>query len=182
MAENGFKNRNEEPDKHQVFFQLFTRNQGYIYSYILALIPQSNEVDDIFQEVAASLWEHFSDYKLGTDFTAWGLRIARNKVIDYIRKSKRSPICYSEATVRLISNYHSKQMQGKDHRIKILENCVSRLPSNDRRLVQLKYSQKITTKALSERIGRSVNGLYKSLSRIHYFLYKCIQRTLASEQ
>ena len=181
MAENRHIKENEGSDRHQVFFQLFTRNQSQIYSYILALTPRNHEADDIFQDVASSMWEHFGDYKIGTDFAAWGVRIAHNKTVDYIRKNKSSPIRYSEETIRLISDYYANHEHNKDRRIKILEDCASRLSPEDKHLVQLKYSQKITTKALSERIGRSVNGLYKSLSRIHYLLYNCIQRTLASE-
>ena len=69
-------NENKGLNKHQIFFSLFTKNQNQIYSYILALIPKVNEVDDIFQDVASSMWEHFDGYKIGTDFAAWGVRIA----------------------------------------------------------------------------------------------------------
>lgn len=182
MTENSSQNSTMASDKHQLFFQLYTRNQSHIYSYILMLVSRINEADDILQEVASSMWEHFDDYKLGTDFAAWGARIARNKVIDYIRKNKSNRVQYSEETVRLISDYQAKHKDRKDHRISALEGCVSKLSTNDKRLIQLKYNQKITTKALSERIGRSVNGLYKALSRIHYILYRCIQKTLVVEE
>ena len=182
MREDYSQSEKKEPGSHCLFFQLFTKNQSSIYSYILMLIPQVNEVDDIFQDVASSMWEHFDHYKNGTDFCAWGIRIAHNKVIDYIRKRKSNRVCYSEETIRLISDYQSKNEIAKEQRIKALENCVSKLSRNDKHLIQLKYNQKITTKALSERIGRSVNGLYKALSRIHSVLYLCIQRTLLAEK
>ncbi len=182
MTEDSSKNNNMASDKHQLFFQLYTKNQSHIYSYILMLISRINEADDILQEVASSMWEHFDDYKIGTDFASWGVRIARNKVIDYIRKSKSNRVRYSEETIRLISDYQAKRKNRKDQRISALENCVSKLSINDKRLIQLKYNQKITTKALSERIGRSVNGLYKALSRIHYILYRCIQKTLVADE
>ena len=182
MSEEYSKDSNTDPQKHKAFFHLFTGNQSHIYSYILMLVRQINIADDVFQDVALAMWEHFDKYEIGTDFTAWGMRIARNKVIDYFRKNKANRIWYSDETLRLISDNRAKKNKNNDTRIKALEKCISKLSANDKHLIQLKYSQKITTKALSERIGRSVNGLYKSLSRIHSSLYQCIQRTIAIEE
>ena len=168
-----------ELEMRREFYHLFAENQKSIYSYILMQVHQIDTADDIFQDVALAMWQHFDDYETGTSFKSWGICIARNKVVDYIRKNKNKQKWFSENIIQLISDNMSRKYD--DKRVKALESCLAKLSENDRRLVKMKYSQRITTKALSEQIGRPVNGLYKSLARIHTILYKCIKRELEKE-
>ena len=155
------------PDRRDGFLPLFTKNQSRIYGYIISLVGNLNDSEDIFQEAASAMWHHFDKYQDGTDFAAWGIRIARNKVIDYIRKLKQSKVFYSDETLCLISDHQSRE-----------EDCLSKLSAKDQTLVRMRYSQHTTTKSLAERFGRSVDGLYKAFSRIHLLLYRCIQQRL----
>ena len=168
-------------DRHLRFFQLYTRNQSLIYSYILAFVPRFHEADDIFQDVSTAMWEHFDKYQPGTDFLAWGRTIAHHRVIDYVRRCQRDRVCYSSDTMQVLSDYVSQHNDQQDQRIRALESCLAKLSENDRFLVKARYSKKTTTKDLAERVGRSVNGLYKTMARIHCLLYDCIQRTLVTE-
>ena len=168
----------ESPDQRDGFLQLFTKNQSRIYGYIISLVGHLNDSEDIFQEAASAMWHNFDKYQQGTDFAAWGIRIARNKVIDYVRKLKRNKVFYSDETLRLISDYQDSQSQLRERRIKALEECLSILSVKDQTLVRMRYSQHATTKSLADRFGRSVDGLYKTFSKIHFILYRCIQQKL----
>lgn len=168
----------KNPDLTDGFLQLFTKNQSRIYGYIISLVGNLTDSEDIFQEVASAMWHNFGKYQKGTDFAAWGIRIARNKVIDYVRKLKQNKVFYSDETLRLISDYQDSQSQLRERRVKALEECLSKLSVNDQALVRMRYSQHTTTKSLANRFGRSVNGLYKSFSRIHCVLYRCIQQQM----
>jgi RNA polymerase sigma-70 factor (ECF subfamily) len=166
------------PENRDGFLLLFTRNQSRIYGYIVSLVGNLSDSDDLFQEAASVMWHNFDKYQEGTDFAAWGIRIARNKVIDYIRKSKQSRVFYSDETLELISDYRHRESQTRERRVKALEDCLLKLPAKDQDLLRMRYSQHTTTKSLAERFGRSVDGLYKTFSRIHFVLYRCIQQEL----
>lgn len=124
------------------------------------------------------MWYHFDKYQEGTDFAAWSIRIARNKVIDHVRKSKKRKVFYSDETLDLLSDLRSNESQARERRVKALEDCLSKLPAKEQDLLRMRYSQHATTKSLAERFGRSVDGLYKTFSRIHFVLYRCIQHQL----
>jgi RNA polymerase sigma-70 factor (ECF subfamily) len=168
----------KNPDLRDGFLQLFTKNQSRIYGYIISLVGNLNDSEDIFQEAASAMWHNYDKYQQGTDFAAWGIRIARNKVIDYVRKLKRNKVFYSDETLRLISDYQDSQSQLRERRVKALEECLSKLSAEDQTLVRMRYSQHATTKSVADRFGRSVGGLYKTFSRIHVILYRCIQQQL----
>lgn len=181
MAEMVPNNPEDKSKRHTRFFQLYTQNQSLIYSYILTFVPRFHEADDIFQEVSTAMWEHFDSFKAGTDFLAWGRAIAHNQIVDYIRRCQRSRVLFSTETVQLLVEYMTRQNEQQDRRIRALESCMTKLSEKDRFLVKERYSTKTTIKNLALRVGRSVEGLYKSFARIHSQLYNCIQRTLVAE-
>ncbi|MBN2063778.1 MAG: sigma-70 family RNA polymerase sigma factor [Sedimentisphaerales bacterium] len=170
----------DAPEKNDVFIRLFTKNQSQIYGYIVSLIGNLNDGEDIFQDVASAMWLNFDKFQQGTDFTAWGIRIAKNKVIDFVRKRRSSKILFSDETIALISDFRSGESQAREIKIKILEECIGKLSQKDQDLVKLRYNQHNTTKSLADRFGRSVEGLYKTMARIHCALYKCMQRKMES--
>src|SRR5579872_6953512 len=77
------------PDRGEQFVRLFLQNQKRIHGLILALVPRSPDADDILQEASAVLWQKFGEFKLGTNFAAWALRIARYQVLAYYTSQKR---------------------------------------------------------------------------------------------
>ncbi len=165
-------------EKNDDFIRLFTRNQSQIYGYIISLLGNLNDSEDIFQDVASAMWLNFEKFQPGTDFTAWGIKIAKNKVIDFIRKQRSSKVFFSDETIELISDYRSNDFQVHEQKVMMLEHCMSKLSEKDQKLVRLRYTQHNTTKSLAERFGRSVDGLYKTMARIHYALYKCMRRQM----
>lgn len=167
------------------YLRLLMGNQHQIYSYILKRIPNSSDADDIMQEVAIILWEKFDQFQPGTNFAAWAITIARNKVLNFIRKNRNDRILFSTQTIEMLDDHTSDNKRDKKVKSEIggiLKKCVSKLPENDRGLLQMRYSMDITIKALAGRIGRPVHGLYSSLARIHNTLVDCVRRSQLMEE
>jgi len=79
------------------FVTLLTAQQARIYAYILSLVPNFNDADDLLQDTTKLMWEKFDDFVLGTDFLAWGKKIAYYQIMDYYRnKRKYDTFCYDE--------------------------------------------------------------------------------------
>lgn len=168
--------------KEDVFFRYFSENQNEIFSYILTLVPNSADADDIFQGMSSVMWRKFEEFKPGTDFSSWGCKIAYYIILDHRRKMARNPIRYSSATLELLSKSYSVYRKDKKNRVDQLANCLRNLSEKERFLVQLRYNQSLSVKIIAERIGKSINMIYKSLAKIHYFLYECVQRKIAVEE
>ena len=62
-----------------------------------------------------------------------------------------------------------------------LLDCIDELPPGDRDLLRRRYELGATIKSVALAVGRSVEGLYKSMRRIHNTLYDCVHRKLTSE-
>lgn len=168
--------------KEDVFFRYYSENQNEIFTYILTLVPSSTEAEDIFQETSSVMWRKFEEFKPGTSFSAWGCRIAYYIILEHRRTTARHPIKYSSETLALLSESYAAFQKDKISRIAHLVECLKNLSDKERLLVQLRYNQSLPVKKMAERIGKSINLIYKSLAKVHYFLFECIQRNIASEE
>jgi RNA polymerase sigma-70 factor (ECF subfamily) len=56
-----------------------------------------------------------------------------------------------------------------------------KLRESDRALIQTRYSPEGEGPGIADRLGRPINSIYQSLSRIRKTLLECINRRLAAE-
>jgi RNA polymerase sigma-70 factor (ECF subfamily) len=175
-----YSEKKERGPKEDNFFRLFSINQNEIFSYIVTLVPNSVDADDIFQETCSVMWRKFDDFQEGTNFAGWACKIAYYIILEYRRKTFNNPIRYSSETLELLSESYSAFRIENKHRIECLNNCLKNLSDKERFLIQQRYNKALTVKALAEQIGVSISMVYKWLSKIHYFLLECIQRSLVS--
>ena len=161
------------------FVSLITSNQRRIYSYILMLVPNLSDADDIMQETTTLMWEKKGDFKSGTDFAAWGCRIAYFKVLDYRKKvNKNRRLIKDGQFTHLVKDAFNKTKHF-DTLLSNLEKCVKKLSERDRLLIHMRYSVGLSAKEISTRINKSIRTVYLSISRIQDLLLKCIKRSVA---
>ncbi len=169
-----------EPLKDQ-FLSLFVVHQKYIYGYIAFLVPNHSDAADVMQETVSIMWHKFDRFKPGTNFVAWGKQIARHRIMKYRDKKRRlsSKFVFSDESLHAIEQRDSMINNELDERVSAVHDCLAKLKDRDRQIVKMRYEQDITAKAIAKKIGRSLDGLYHSMSRIHHSLRHCVKRTLA---
>jgi RNA polymerase sigma-70 factor (ECF subfamily) len=167
--------------REQRFLQLFLSHERRIYGFILALVPIWSDADDLLQETSAVLWRKLDDFEPGTDFLAWALSIARFQVLNYRKKQRQSRARLSNQTVEALADQLMAYRERADARRDALAECLTKLSSRDRELIQMRYQPEATTQSVADSVGRSLKAVYKALNRIHTQLLLCIRQTLASE-
>jgi RNA polymerase sigma-70 factor (ECF subfamily) len=166
----------KEDSQSQYFIQLFLKSQRRLYGYVMAVIHNPVEADDIVQEAASLMWKKFDEYKPGTDFTAWAISVARFKIFRYLREKKSQQQKFSQKTMDIIEQLESEDVVNEDTRIGLLRQCIQKLRDTERRILELRYEEGATLKTLAGRLGVNVNTLYSQLSKIHLMLLNCIKK------
>ena len=59
-------------EQHDLFCELLTLHQGQLHGYILALVGNRADADDLFQSTSMVLWRKFDTFQPGSSFLAWG--------------------------------------------------------------------------------------------------------------
>jgi RNA polymerase sigma-70 factor (ECF subfamily) len=162
------------------FLGLFIAHQREIFAFILMLVPNAADAEDLLQETATIMWRKFEQFEKGSNFTRWGIAIARNRIMKFWERQRSSWLKFnSDLTDKIMPQTEDAFGQMED-RIQALQQCLGKLNQRDRELIKLRYDKKTTTRNLAEELGRSVYGLYKTLARIHHVLEKCVQKTLVA--
>ncbi|MBI9016048.1 MAG: sigma-70 family RNA polymerase sigma factor [Phycisphaerae bacterium] len=169
-----------ENQKAESFFSLFMQNQRKIYAYILMLVHNRTDADDIMQETAAILWSKFDQFRPDATFSTWAIGIARNKIMHFRQEYRRSRIQFTEEIFDQITTKASLFQDEKEDYLDAIDICVAKLSDDDQQIVKLRYNQGITIKSIAGHMGRSSQGIYKTMARIHSVLQECLQRSITS--
>jgi RNA polymerase sigma-70 factor (ECF subfamily) len=168
---------NIEPKSVQ-FFRLYNGAQKRVYAFLLMLVHNHTDAEDLLQETASILWEQYHQYDPRGSFAAWAIGIARNKALDFLKRKRTSRPFLSDDFYRDISNLAETESAHTDQRVKALRQCVKKLSSENQALLHLRFEKGVSVKRISQMSEHSAQAIYKKISRIYSYLHSCIHRTL----
>jgi RNA polymerase sigma-70 factor (ECF subfamily) len=159
----------------QRFLSLFLRSEREIFRYVAALIPNVTDAEDIVQQTALALWEKFELYDPAQPFTPWACRFALNKARQWIERRQRWQALLEHGLGEELAHRRQELQPEFELRLRHLETCLSRLPQEQRSLVQGYYYERAGIDQLAERSGRTTAATYKMLQRIRQTLQACVE-------
>lgn len=177
MAKSGDLSK-QQADQVSAFVNQLTACQHQVYAFILTLVPNWSDADDLMQETAEVMWRKYQEAGQINNFCAWGKGIARNKVMNFYAKKKRERVLFNDSLLDDVVERENEISSPATLRLRALQKCLRKLKSNDLHLIQVLYGHDITIKKLAEEIKRPVQGLYKAMARIHHSLLQCVRHTL----
>ena len=83
-------------EQHEKFSELLTLHQGQLHGYILALVRNRADADDLFQTTSLVLWRKFDTFRPGSSFFAWARRTAELEVRNFLKRNRSLFIPFSE--------------------------------------------------------------------------------------
>ena len=175
------ENLNARVAEEERFMRLFLQSERRILGFILSLVTNLSDAEDLLQETCSIMWNKFEQFEHGTDFVAWGISIARYRVLTFRRKAVTRRVCFNEKLMHQIADSSAEVWSQSDARLDALQLCLADLREKDRELVRLRYFAENSTKQTAEQLGRSTDSVYKSLNRVHDALLWCIRRSLQTE-
>jgi RNA polymerase sigma-70 factor (ECF subfamily) len=168
--------------RRDAFARLFAKHDRWLFAYLVTLLGNPAQAEEVFQEVCVVVWRCYDQFELGTDFVKWVSVIAYNQVRRFRRESRRGGFQLSDETCDRLAADAARGADLFDFRREALRKCLAKLPASDRQLVRRCYGEtQASFKTIADDIGRPVNTVYKALNRIRRALHDCIDRTLAAE-
>jgi RNA polymerase sigma-70 factor (ECF subfamily) len=169
-------------EKSIMFAELLHEAHADIFSFIFAMVLNQADAEDLYQETGALLWEKFDEFEPNTDFRRWAIRVAHLKVLNFVRKNRRRKVLFGDDVLQTIAETHEREAASRNAaRAAALQICMKKLPAVDKRLVDSRYAGSSTVQEIAATEGRSVDAVYKAMSRIRQALLACIERRLAME-
>jgi RNA polymerase sigma-70 factor (ECF subfamily) len=167
------------PDTYDQFLLLFTRCQHNLLAYILALVHDRDDAQEIFQETSLVLWKAFPTFRLGAEFLPWALGIAKHQVLRQRRSRKKDRHVFSNHLMTMLADEAAAMAPEFAPRQQALADCMNRLTSRQRQLIEWFYGNELVAGQIAERWNQSIHAVYKALKVMRRILLECIERKLA---
>lgn len=165
----------------EAFTRLLVQNQKRLWGLILSLVPNGPDAEDVMQETCAVMWRKFGEFERGTDFGAWGLRVARFQVMSYYNRQRRAQARLSEETVDAIAETLAQPHWEGSDRGEALGKCLAKLKPRELDLIQRRYRAEQRIEQIAAELGGTPHAIYKALARLQVRLLACVQATLRRE-
>lgn len=164
-------------DEGEDFIRLLNEHERKIALYVMNLVRDRGDAEDILQETKLVMWRHFHKFELGTNYIAWARKIAFHQVLSYRRKHKKR-VELSEAFLESVAFEISKNEQRYDHRTEALKSCVLKLSRPHRQILLMRYTRDMDIGEIGQEVGRSEGAVYRLLSRIRMMLQDCVTKEI----
>ena len=148
--------------------------QRPLYAFILTLLPNRSDAEDVLQETNLILCRKSREYDPSGNFQGWAFRIARFQVLRHLSVKRRSKICFSNELVDALAEeefdarrFHLMQ--------KALQLCYDLLPGHMREIARLRFKEDAPLKSISKALNRPIGAISGTLFRIRRNLTRCVQ-------
>lgn len=162
------------------FVSLLTANQRKLFAYIMSLVANVNDADDILQETVQVMLKKFDQFEPGTDFLAWATTIAYYRVFDFRKLKAKKELVFDDEIFNHLHTQAQSELQDTDEYLDSLRVCMQKLATKDIGLLTLRYMNGMPVREIASRYGRSLQSVYRSIARIQDLLRHCIKRQIVS--
>ncbi|SFU87842.1 RNA polymerase sigma-70 factor, ECF subfamily [Alicyclobacillus macrosporangiidus] len=112
--------------------ELFDSYASDVYRFVRYMIGDSPDIDDIIQEIFYRAYKSWHQFRGQASAKTWLLRMARNYVIDQLRRTKRRPKYLDIADCQIAVQHDPLA------RIE-MEELILKLPAKYRQVIILRY-------------------------------------------
>lgn len=156
------------------FVQLLTTHQSRLYGYILSLVFDRSQADDLLQQTNTVLWRKAEEFETGTNFVAWAFRIAYYEVMQHRRQLQRERLVFSDELVNQVAEIACKEDERFVERQTHLRQCLDQMNERYRDILRRRYLVGADLAKLADDLKLSVNAIKQLLFRAREALRACV--------
>jgi len=149
-------------EKEQEFLKRIESHKGILYKVSKMYMDNSDDQQDLFQEIVCQLWKSYDSFRNESQFSTWMYRVAVNTAIVFLKKEKRKVDKYEIASENIKDDEgdsHIKESQ-LDHFYK----AVQKLEKIDKAIIFYQL-EGFSHKEIGENLGISEGNARVKLNR-----------------
>src|SRR3954467_3858153 len=143
--------REGDDDALRLLYLLYADN---VYGYVLAIVRDEHDAEDIASEVFSKLPRALTRYQPGaTPFAAWLLRVARNAAFDHLRAQRSVPRAEVYAVTEVAETPAFERLAD-------LRAALASLPPDQRQVMLMRLVAGMSPGEVAVELGRSVDAVH----------------------
>ena len=145
------------------FLEKIEQHKGIIYKISKMYMDNSEDRDDLFQEIIFQVWKAFPKFRGESEFSTWLYRIALNTAIVFLKsEKKRNFVNNSDFT-----NYKIEQDEydlEKEEKLSKMYRAINQLNAIDKAFI-FYYLEDFSGKKIAEQMGISEGNVRVKMNR-----------------
>ena len=166
----------------QQFSLLFSELQPSLLTSLQNVIQNADASKEILQNVAAVLWEKYSDIDDKVRFRKIAYTVMRYEILSYRRDKARNRLIFDENVIALLVDKSSVSQPQISREQELLEKHLEELTPEQKKLLFDAYQSDSQIQSMAKEQGKTPMALYKKLQKIRSKLLENIQKELNREQ
>ena len=152
-------------NKNNLFISVIESHKGILYKIANSYCKDSEDRNDLIQEIIIQLWKSFENYNDQYKYSTWIYRIALNVAISFYRKENRRKEIANPITDSILNFAETSSTNDAENNINLLQQFISQLKELDKAIMLL-YLEEKNHKEIAEIIGISETNVATKISRI----------------
>jgi RNA polymerase sigma-70 factor (ECF subfamily) len=146
----------------EAFEALYGRHKNRVFGFLMARLKDRSEAENVFQAVFEKLHRKRHQYRQEIPFLPWLFTLARNTLIDHVRKRDAywKHVTVSDAVV---DSYAAPVADTSP--IQAAFDELSRLRESQRQALELRFNQGLTFAEIAEQMQTSADNSRQIISR-----------------
>jgi RNA polymerase sigma-70 factor (ECF subfamily) len=162
-------------DRGARFVKLLAAHEHRLGCFVLGLVPNWSDAQDILQQTKLRLWEQFETYDPEKDFGAWACVIARYEVLAFRTRAARSRVQFSQEVIDRMSGELTQTTAETDARLTFIAECAKKLSRRQQDLLRRCCVAGYSSQRVATQLGRKADAIRQAMLRIRRTLYRCIE-------
>jgi RNA polymerase sigma-70 factor (ECF subfamily) len=157
-----------------------TQCQRRLHAFIISMVWNSADADDLLQQTNLVLWEKAAEFDPARPFLPWAMRFAQLQVMAWLKTRQRQRLVFDDELVRAFAVDVAAE-PAFDARRTALAACLQKLKQPQRDLVMRRYEPNGSVNAMAAAVGITPKAVSDRLRRIRQTLLDCVSKSLAAE-
>ena len=166
------------------FAYLVDSYKDMVYSLAYKMTKNKEESEEVSQDTFIKAYKNLNKFKGESKFSTWLYRIAYHTSLDQIKKNKINNATFEihEVTLNQIQSADDilQGIERKD-RAKIMDECLLRLPEEERSILWMFYYDELSLKEIVEVTSLSEANVKVKLHRARKRLLTIVEENVAPE-
>lgn len=146
------------------FGKLYELYYSPVYRYIYFRIRKKEDVEDLVQVVFLKVYESIEKYQeKGTDPLAYFFTVARNTVIDYLRKKQNLKL-YENSNIETDKD-NPEDFAQINEQLRLVNRAIQALNDDQKEVIILKFMTGLSNKEIAKHIKKSEDSIRQTQHR-----------------
>lgn len=167
------------PVQSDIVVKVLMQQRAELIGYAWLVVGDPDVAEDVLQDVAVLAIRKCEEINDAEHLIGWLYNAIRLRGLKVCRQQRKVKQFLSVEVLELLEHTRSELPdRTESDQMSALRECINRLGSTTRKIIELRYGQNLKPNQIAEKSGKKIQTIYKTITRAHGALRDCVRERL----